>query len=90
MKNWFHRKSLSSVEAVRDFARTHLEPHAVERDQAKRFPRDVLALGGELGLDADGDEARVAVGLGLLELALDRVLCDRDLVDLAVLQEALR
>ncbi|MBM7753623.1 alkylation response protein AidB-like acyl-CoA dehydrogenase [Microbacterium laevaniformans] len=36
--------------AVRDFARTRLEPHALEWDRDKHFPRDVLADAGELGL----------------------------------------
>ncbi len=38
------------LDAVRDFARTRLAPHALEWDQQKHFPRDVLALAGELGL----------------------------------------
>ena len=38
------------LEAVRDFARTRLEPHALEWDRDKHFPRDVLADAGELGL----------------------------------------
>lgn len=40
------------LDAVRDFARTRLEPHALEWDRDKRFPRDVLAAAGELGLGA--------------------------------------
>jgi len=38
------------VEAVRDFATHELAPHAVEWDQTKHFPVDVLAAAGELGL----------------------------------------
>ena len=38
------------VEAVRDFAERSLAPHAVERDQSKHFPVDVLREAGELGL----------------------------------------
>ena len=38
------------IAAVRDFAQTRLAPHALEWDQAKHFPRDVLVSAGELGL----------------------------------------
>lgn len=38
------------LDAVRDFARTHLAPNALEWDQTRHFPRDVLAIAGELGL----------------------------------------
>ncbi|TGY38569.1 acyl-CoA dehydrogenase [Microbacterium laevaniformans] len=38
------------LEAVRDFARTRLESHALEWDRDKHFPRDVVADAGELGL----------------------------------------
>ena len=38
------------VSAVRDFARAALEPKAIEWDQTKHFPVDVLAEAGELGL----------------------------------------
>lgn len=38
------------LEAVRDFARTRLEPHALEWDRDKHFPREELAEAGELGL----------------------------------------
>lgn len=38
------------LDAVREFARTRLEPHALEWDRDKHFPRDVLADAGELGL----------------------------------------
>ena len=33
------------LEAVRDFARTRLEPHALEWDRDKHFPREELAEG---------------------------------------------
>ncbi len=38
------------LEAVRDFAATEIAPHALEWDENKHFPRDVLARAGELGL----------------------------------------
>jgi len=38
------------VEAVRDFSRSELAPHAVEWDQNKHFPVDVLRQAGEIGL----------------------------------------
>lgn len=38
------------VEAVRDFAESRLAPHAIEWDQTKHFPVDVLREAGELGL----------------------------------------
>ncbi|MRH28087.1 acyl-CoA dehydrogenase [Microbacterium sp. SYP-A9085] len=38
------------LEAVRDFAEAELAPHAQEWDQAKHFPRDVIARAGEVGL----------------------------------------
>ncbi|MFI6578462.1 acyl-CoA dehydrogenase family protein [Nocardiopsis sp. NPDC050513] len=38
------------AETVRDFAREHLAPHAVEWDQAKHFPVDVLRKAADLGL----------------------------------------
>lgn len=38
------------VDAVRDFAQTALAPHAVEWDQSKHFPTDVLEQAGDLGL----------------------------------------
>ncbi|MBU7596277.1 acyl-CoA dehydrogenase family protein [Streptomyces sp. P38-E01] len=37
-------------EATLDFAREHLAPHAVEWDQRKHFPVDVLAKAAEMGL----------------------------------------
>lgn len=38
------------LDAVREFARTHLQPQALERDQTKTFPREALVVAGELGL----------------------------------------
>ena len=38
------------LEAVRDFARSELAPHALEWDEQKHFPRETLARAGELGL----------------------------------------
>ncbi|KAA9108232.1 acyl-CoA dehydrogenase family protein [Microbacterium rhizomatis] len=38
------------LDAVRDFARHELAPHALEWDENKHFPRDVLHRAGELGL----------------------------------------
>ncbi|MGX5771160.1 acyl-CoA dehydrogenase family protein [Microbacterium trichothecenolyticum] len=38
------------IEAVRDFAQSELEPHALEWDASSHFPRETLRLGGELGL----------------------------------------
>lgn len=38
------------LEAVRDFAAVEIAPHALEWDQQKHFPRDMLVRAGELGL----------------------------------------
>lgn len=38
------------LEAVRDFARTELAPHALEWDEAKTFPRETIGRAGALGL----------------------------------------
>ncbi|WP_439590904.1 acyl-CoA dehydrogenase family protein [Microbacterium sp.] len=38
------------LEAVRDFARTELAPHALDWDERKHFPRDTVQRAGELGL----------------------------------------
>ncbi|WP_322411048.1 acyl-CoA dehydrogenase family protein [Microbacterium invictum] len=38
------------LDAVRDFAATEIAPHALDWDESKHFPRDVLARAGELGL----------------------------------------
>lgn len=48
------------VEVVRDFASRALAPHAIEWDQQKHFPVDVLRQAGELGLG--GIYAREDVG----------------------------
>lgn len=48
------------VGAVRDFAGSALAPHAIEWDQTKHFPVDVLREAGELGLG--GIYARQDVG----------------------------
>jgi alkylation response protein AidB-like acyl-CoA dehydrogenase len=41
---------LSIRDMVRGFARNEIAPHAVEWDEEQRFPRDVFAMLGELGL----------------------------------------
>jgi len=38
------------LEAVRDFAESEIAPHALEWDEQKHFPRDVIHHAGELGL----------------------------------------
>ncbi|MBW9109166.1 acyl-CoA dehydrogenase family protein [Microbacterium ureisolvens] len=38
------------IEAVRDFAQSELEPHALQWDASSHFPRETLRLGGDLGL----------------------------------------
>ena len=38
------------VAAVRDFAQAEIAPHALDWDERKHFPRDVLHRAGELGL----------------------------------------
>jgi alkylation response protein AidB-like acyl-CoA dehydrogenase len=38
------------IEAVRDFAQTEIAPHALDWDERKHFPRDVLHRAGDLGL----------------------------------------
>ncbi len=40
------------LEAVRDFARAELAPHALDWDERKHFPVETLRLAGELGLGA--------------------------------------
>jgi alkylation response protein AidB-like acyl-CoA dehydrogenase len=37
------------VDLAREFARTHIEPHAARWDQSQHFPRDVIAELGQLG-----------------------------------------
>lgn len=52
------------VEAVRDFATERIAPHALEWDEQKHFPVDVLAEAGELGLGGIYvDEAHGGAGL---------------------------
>jgi len=41
---------LAIGEATREFAREHLAPHAIEWDQTKHFPVDVLGKAAEMGL----------------------------------------
>jgi len=40
------------IEAVRDFSRARLAPHALEWDRTAHFPRDELAAAGQIGLGA--------------------------------------
>lgn len=59
------------VEAVRDFAQAKLAPNAIEWDQSKRFPVDVLREAGELGLGGIYvDEAHGGAGLTRTDAAL--------------------
>lgn len=52
------------VDAVRDFATERIAPHALEWDERKHFPVDVLAEAGELGLGGIYvDEAYGGAGL---------------------------
>lgn len=52
------------VEAVRDFAQSRLAPHAIEWDQSKHFPVDVLREAGQLGLGGIyADETHGGAGL---------------------------
>ena len=46
---------LSMIEAVGEFARSELEPHAQEWDQEKHFPRETIRRGGELGVAGVGE-----------------------------------
>jgi len=57
--------------------------HAGDRDA---LCRELL---GERRINPRGDESRLAVRLLVLELALDRILADRDLGDLALLHQLL-
>jgi alkylation response protein AidB-like acyl-CoA dehydrogenase len=43
-------EQLALAELARDFARDHLAPHAVEWDEAKHFPVDVLRQAAALGM----------------------------------------
>ncbi|GAA2977177.1 alkylation response protein AidB-like acyl-CoA dehydrogenase [Microbacterium terrae] len=54
------------LEAVREFAQTELQPHALEWDEHKHFPRETIHRAGELGLG--GIYVREDVG----GVALDR------------------
>ncbi|NNH04728.1 acyl-CoA dehydrogenase family protein [Microbacterium ulmi] len=38
------------IDAVRDFAESEIAPHALDWDERRHFPRDVLEKAGELGL----------------------------------------
>ncbi|HRN30339.1 MAG TPA: acyl-CoA dehydrogenase family protein [Terrimesophilobacter sp.] len=59
------------VEAVRDFAQSRLAPNAIEWDQSKHFPVDVLREAGELGLGGIYvDEAHGGAGLTRTDAAL--------------------
>ncbi len=52
------------VDLAREFARTHIEPHAAEWDRTEHFPRDVIAELGKLGfLGAVTPEAEDGLGL---------------------------
>lgn len=52
------------VDAVRDFATERIAPHALDWDEQKHFPVDVLAEAGELGLGGIYvDEAHGGAGL---------------------------
>ncbi|RBQ16924.1 acyl-CoA dehydrogenase [Spongiactinospora rosea] len=44
------QEQLAIVDAVRDFSREHLAPHAIDWDRRKHFPVDVLAKAADLGL----------------------------------------
>ncbi|MGM7666521.1 acyl-CoA dehydrogenase family protein [Microbacterium sp. A93] len=59
------------VDAVRDFATERIAPHALEWDEQKHFPVDVLAEAGELGLGGIYvDEAYGGAGLERKDAAL--------------------
>lgn len=56
------------LEAVRDFARTELAPHAIDWDERSHFPVDVLQRAGDLGLGGIYVDDRFGgVGLGRSE-----------------------
>jgi len=62
------------VEMVRDFAHTHIEPHAAEWDRTEHFPRKVLTELGQLGFlgmlapeEYDGMGLDIATYLMVLE-----------------------
>lgn len=59
------------VEAVRDFAKSRLAPRAIEWDQQKHFPVDVLREAGQLGLGGIYvDETHGGAGLTRTDAAL--------------------
>ncbi len=59
------------VDLVREFARTHIEPHAAEWDRVRYFPRDVIAELGKLGfLGMVAPEAHDGMGLDTVTYAL--------------------
>ncbi|GAA3199179.1 acyl-CoA dehydrogenase family protein [Microbacterium terregens] len=62
------------VAAVRDFAQAEIAPHALDWDERKHFPRDVLRRAGELGLggiyvreDVGGSELSRADAVAIVE-----------------------
>ena len=59
------------VDLVREFARTHIEPHAAEWDRTRHFPRDVIDELGKLGfLGLTTPEAYDGMGLDATTYAL--------------------
>jgi len=59
------------VDLVREFARTHIEPHAAEWDRTRHFPRDVIDELGKLGfLGLTAPEAYDGMGLDTATYAL--------------------
>ena len=59
------------VDLVREFARTHIEPHAAEWDRVRYFPRDVIGELGKLGfLGMVAPEAHDGMGLDTVTYAL--------------------
>src|SRR6266571_193569 len=59
------------VDLVREFARTHIEPHAAEWDRTRHFPRDVIDELGKLGfLGLTTPEAYDGMGLDTATYAL--------------------
>lgn len=64
------------VDLAREFARTHIEPHAAEWDRTRHFARDVIAQLGELGfLGMVTPEAYDGMGLDTVTylLALEEI-----------------
>ncbi len=59
------------VDLVREFGRTHIEPHAAEWDRTRHFPRDVIDELGKLGfLGLTTPEAYDGMGLDTATYAL--------------------